>query len=701
MARKGYRLPAQQEVSEAIKFLTWEQFPAIMEKSIRYFSVLPQVGVYKHFNSQIRSFDDALQSLTSRDYTISGVGSLINYDLYGNNIQRPSPQLEGTGCHGANSLCVEPTCFSLTEGVIESSNMLQNLCFSLSMPCLKDLLYSDRQFDLKMKRYFEAFFRQAPAVAQAYQRTRLLQEAVKIVATDKNFTFTGSLIGGATGQSLPFYMNPAAPTAFPDISSIGAGIGGLNLKAFSDYIAPRAFSGNFTGGMEGVRIYGLGQDYQMAKMQTATVMDSYMSMEILKTMQAMGMGSTADMIGSRLGEFVEDGMFPTFEVIGGQVTPITQEILEASTIAGFVQTSNPRHAMSNIRGLLFVPENWMFDLVEPPKDDFSYLGLGSGLDFASNTPGVHNVMMSSSMFSGNSIGAGGQVILGQSVGPNGMLMQSAKGLQKRDRSIREAVRTELLQTYSSMECNNAPDGQLHSVGSALMPQGRADGFKLKSTMYVGTDVKGTARPILLLFKTDTPRAAQAITVCKTVEVAVNQTAKAGIVSACPSNQIYTTLTYSSDISDLFTVDDVVAYRTGNKAATYKAKVTAVSGNVLTIESVDGTTILPACAGGQDDYGVRAEVINETEGTATCSEVIKATYDTGTGTLFIEVADGLAGSTAADTGTITLQDGSTINVVTVATALGVFIQLDEAAGETCNLANLDCTCLLRAQFCLTA
>lgn len=696
MARSGFRLPQQQEISEAIKFLTWEQFPKILEKSIEYFSVLPQIGIYKHVNSDVKNFKEALLETTSRQFTISGVGSLFDFERFGNQIKQPTPQLAGTSC-GGNSLCLEPTCFGFTEGVIESNNTIQNMCWSLSMPCLKDMLYSDMQFDRKMRRYFEMFFKQAPAVLQAYQRTRLIQESIKVVATDKNFRYSGAVIGGADGQSLPFYINPVDPTVMPNISGIGANIGGLNLAAFMNYVAPRLFAGGgFAGGMEEVTVYGLKQDYMMAKEQTASVMDHYLELETLRALQSRGLNSV-DKLDDMIGEFIHDGMFPTFKNVGGQIIPITQEILEASTIAGYVQTNNPEHSMARIRGLLFVPDNWMFNLVEPPKDDFSYLGLGEGLNFRTNTPGV-TPLLSSSLFTSNSIGGDGTVILGQTVGKGGMLIESAKGLRRRDKEIKEAVRSEVMMTYSALECNAATAGQLPNVGTGFVPQGRADGFRLKSTMYVGTDVRGTAKPVLLLFQTDTPRSAKPIEVCNIVEVNLNPTAGLGIVNCCPGNQIYAILTFAGDVSASYTVGNSVTYRTGNKAETYVATVTAVSGSVVSIQATNGTSILPCCSGGSDQYGVRAELLNNTTTSLTSSEILKAKWDTGTSSLFISTLKPLVANLINTTGTITLADGTVILVkLSAAANAGVFMQVVARVGETFNLATLDCACLVGAVF----
>lgn len=692
----GYRSPQQMEYQQAVQFLTWDQFPKVMDKGIKYFSVIPQIGIYQHFNPSIKPFDESLLGQTERDFTLSGVGSLFDFDKFGRHIHRPSPQLAGSGCDGT-SLCLDPICFGFTEGVIENSNTLQNMCWELSMPCLKDHYYSDRKFDLKMKRYFEMYFMQGPAVAQAYQRTRLLQESIKVVCTDKNFRFSGPVIGGTDGQSLPFYIDPLNPTAFPDMSTVNAGIGGANLMAFMQYVAPRLFGNSWDGGMEGIKAYGLKHDYMIAKEQTASVMDSYMDQEILSALRSRGMDSSGDKIDSMMGEFIHDGLFPTFKNVGGSIIPITQEILEASTIAGYVQTSNPEHALGRLRGILLVPNNIKFDLVEPPKDDFSYLGLGQGLNFRSNTPGVFPIM-SSSLFANNTM-SGKQVVIGQAVGADGMVRQNVSGLQRRDKAISEAIRTELMMTYAGMQSNNANSGQLPNVGSSLVPQGRADGFALKSTMYVGTDFRGTAKPVLLLFKTDSPRSAKPIEVCDVQEVTVNPTGGNVIVDACPSGKIYTVLSFRNAVGSAFLVNDSATYFSGNRGQAYLVTVTAVSGNTVTIESTDGTTILPVCAGGSDDYGVRAMLLRNTGATATSATIIKAKYDSGSSSIFLGLSRPVVAHILGYAATITLRTGEVINVKLKAatTAPGVFVQVEAASGETCDLGNLDCACLMQAVF----
>lgn len=695
MPTEGTRLPSQQSYEDTFKFLTWDQFPKILDSSIRYFAALPETGIYKHVNPKVRDFQSALLDTTDRQFTLSGVGSLIDYETYGHQIKRPSPQTLGTGCN-ANSLCLEPTCFGFTEGVIESNNVLQNMCWSLAMPCLKDHFYSDRRFMEKMKEYFRMFFKQPAVVLEAYQRTRLIKESVKVLATDTNIRFKGTVIGGDAGIPLPFYIDPVDPTNFPNLTTLaasGINLGGFNLAAFSDYVAPRMFSGAFGDGMEGIKTYGLKSDYMNAKEQTASVLDHYYDQQILQSIQ-MRTGSTQDRLDSLLGDFTHDGLFPTFKNESGTIVPITQEILEASTIAGYVQTDNPEHALAEIRGLLFVPNNWRFDLVAPPKDDFSDLGLGKGLDFRMSTPGVHPIM-SSSMFASSGVGKDGTVTLGQYMRPDGSVVYGAKGLQKRAKVLSEAVRTELLLTYAAKECATG----IPNVGPAAVPQGRADGFELKSTMYIGSDVRGIARPVLVLFKRDMPRSAKPIEICSPVEVTVSDTtAEAKLVSCCPGDQIFAILTFSEDVSADFSVGHDVIFRQGAQGVSYVAQVTAVSGHVVSIQSTDGTTIIPCCSAGVDDYGIMGELLNETTATATTSEIMKAEWDSANAHLDLEFFDPLAAGLSGAGATITLRDGQVIAVDLDGNAgPGVSASVVADGGETTDISTLDCECLYGAVF----
>lgn len=708
MAQLSYNVANTRDYVNTVKFLVWNQFPAILEKSIRYFATLPQVGIYKRTNPNIVDFKQALLETTSRQFTISGIGSLFDFERFGHEIKKPTPNYYGTGCNG-NTLCLEPTCFGFSEGVIENNNMLQNMCWSLAMPCLKDQLYSDMLFDKKIQEYFKMFFAQPAGVLQAFQRTHLLRESIKIVATARNYRYTGSFLGGSGGISLPFYINPNEPTAFPDLDVITGGIGGVNLNAFARFLAPRLFDGAFEGGMNNVDIYGQQVDWEIAREQTMSVQDGADPERIESRLdRMMGNGLTVD------------GLFPTFSTDADNVViPITAEYLQPSTIAGYQQTTNPEHALADIRGLLIVPSNWRYNLVQPPQDDFSYLGIGPGLNFRDNTPGVFPVplqsgaYMSSSMFR-NATMDGGQVILGSTVGPGGVMIPTANGMRMRDRPLAEAVRTRVLMTYAQQTCGAGA----RPVGPAAVTQAEADGFELKSTMYIGTDVQGTARPVLLLFKTDTPRSAQAIEVCNEVEVELTSGGELSLSACCVGVPAYTaTLQFSADglttaqltalVAANYAVNDVAIYRSGPKGTSFLVEVTAVSGSMVAIQAIkeagdpDTTATLLCCSGVPDDYGVLGELLVVTGTTETCSEIFKAECDPETGILSIEVYNPLIAGLIAAEGTITLSSGQVILVQLAAAAdAGVFFTLEVADGETCDLCAMDCACLLGAVFCFT-
>lgn len=697
MSKESFRLPQNTSYEETVKFLTWEQFPSVMDKSIEYYQFLPKVGTYQHFNSNIISFKEALLNSTERKFSLSGVGSLLDYDKFGHTLKRPTPQLCGTGCEG-NTLCLQPTCFGFTEAVVENNNVLRNICWSLALPCLKDIYYSDAQFERKLKRYFQLFFRQAPAVMEAFQRVDLIKNAIKVVATDSNIRITGE-IGGSKGIPLPFYIDPNDATAFPCLDGLpdGTGVGGINLEAFMNHVAPRLFHDNFRG-MESIKAYGLRQDKAVAREQTASVQDHSTNLQIVEALKSM---TGAQSVDGLLSDFTEDALFPTFKCDEDNcIIPVSADVLENSTIYGKQSTHNPEHGMQLIRGLLLVPSNWRYNLVEPPKDNFSDLGLGGGLNFGANTPGVFS--LKSSMFT--NMTKDGTVVIGQKVGRNGMIVPSVSGLKRRSAPIKEAVRTELIQTYAAKTCGAPTEGQLNPVGNKPAPQNAADGFMLRSTMYMGTDVKGTARPVLLLFKTDTPRSARAIEVCDVVEVAATGEAGNALVDCCPGNANYAILSFKYDASTDYAVNDLVAYRSGRKADTVLAKVTAVTDKTVSIEAVDaaGDTdpngIIPCCEGGQnDDYGVLGELIVNAGPSldATASEIMKATFDAATSSWFLELYEPLAATTAATAFTLTLENGDVVELETVADAEGVFVQVQAAATETGDLAEIDCECLRRA------
>ena len=74
----------------------------------------------------------------------------------------------------------------------------------------------------------------------------------------------------------------------------------------------------------------------------------------------------------------------------------------------------------------------MYNIVEPPKDDFSDLGLGAGLNFRMNNSGVFPPL-SSSLFTGQQVGEDGTVIVGETMVGNGMVQTVTRGLAPRER----------------------------------------------------------------------------------------------------------------------------------------------------------------------------------------------------------------------------------------------------------------------------
>lgn len=694
------RLPENLDYQSTMNFLIHRQFPVILDQSIQFFSMLPKVGVYtRQLREGIMDYKEAILSSTTQQSTLSGIGSLFDYDRFGNQVKRPTPQLYGTGCNG-NSLCLESTCYGFTEGIVEANNVMQSMCWELQMNCLKDYQYSDRKFTEMMNMYFKTFFKQAPAVLEAYIRTRLLRDSIKVVATKEHQRFV-STPTSARAIPLPFWFNPADPTAFPDLDVIPSDVGAVNLSAFMEYVAPRIFSGSFREGMQDVTVYGLPQDFTTALRQTASAQASNDYMEIIKMLAARNQSSGDLMMDQLLNNKVIDNLFPTFDAQTGTniLIPITKEILMPSTIAGYIQRDNPEHSLSQYRGLLFVPANYMYTLVSPANDNFSNLGLGEALNFGMNTPGVFPIL-SSSMFSRNTIGSTGEVIIGQRPSANGMLQMVADGIVSRDRVIQEAVRTEVLLNYYPSSCENAIDGQLPNVGRKIVSQRRASGFNVHSEMNVKTDVMGEAKPVLLLFKADTPLSALPIEICEVNDIQLSQTGGYSIVDCCPGGQIYAVLTFNKDVSSFFSVGNSAVYRTGATGKSYLVTVTAVAGAVVTIATVDQQTTIDCCSGSPDDYGTRGELIVTTGATAVSGVIMKAECDPDNDHVALELFTPLGASLLGATGTITLQNGQIIAVVTTANASGVFVTVEAAPGESCSLCDLPCSCLVNAIFVLT-
>ena len=467
----------------------------------------------------------------------------------------------------------------------------------------------------------------------------------------------------------------------------------MNLEAFKKYLAPRLFSGSFSqAGMANVTYYGLSSSRDIAINQTASVLDN--------------IGEKADKIAAASkflpeSSFVHDGLFPKFKGASEGFMPITAEVLVPSTIAGLIPEDNPEHNLALINGILAVPSTWKYELVEPPTDDFSSLGLGDILDFANSTPGVKR-LMSSSMFSKNQLAPDGVIYLGKTMDSNGMIVNKSSGMQPRKAPIREAVRTEVLLTYQDTSGNDAIAGQYNNVGARIVSQKVAQGFELKSTIYVGSDIKGTARPVLFIFADDQPRAAKPIEVCDIVEVddADESTAGIEIVNCCGGTMAFVTLTFSS-ADHGFEVDDQVIYRSGPRGHTERTIVTAVSGAVVTIHAIDDsnaldtTVTLPCCTGSPDDYGSRGSLFLELGSTNKTASVFKVAPNSTT-SIYLELLTPVPATLNNATGNLVLRDGQVVEVSTVgAQAGGVFLEVDLAGGEACTLAKLDCTCLLGA------
>lgn len=126
MGLTGYRVPRQQHWGDTVQSLIWNQVPAIMERSQSYFASLPFSGIYSGLVAKnIRDFRSALWDTLGREFTISGIGSLLDYERYGHEIRKPTPQLGYSGPCSGTSLCLEPTCFGFTEGVIENTNFIR------------------------------------------------------------------------------------------------------------------------------------------------------------------------------------------------------------------------------------------------------------------------------------------------------------------------------------------------------------------------------------------------------------------------------------------------------------------------------------------------------------------------------------------------------------------------------------------------
>lgn len=156
-----------------------------------------------------------------------------------------------------------------------------------------------------------------------------------------------------------------------------------------------------------------------------------------------------------------------------------------------------------------------------------------------------------------------------------------------------------------------------------------------------------------------------------------------------------------------TEGDIAIYRTGPKGSTYNVEITAVSGAMVALQAIDSegepdtTVTLPCCSGVPDDYGTLGELLVVTGATATSSGIFKAECDPETGILTIELYEPIAAGSENDEATITLADGSVIEVLYNADAdAGVFITLVAADPDADDLCALECGCLVNAVFAVT-
>ena len=699
-----YALPvSNHKFDDQMQFLTWNTLPAVMSNEVRYQHVLPQRGIYSNLVEESRTdFFKAVRTQVDRRYSLSGIGSLMDTDTYSLRVRRATPQLKGTACGDSSTLCVQPKCWGFTEGVVENNNFMETWCWSLSMPCLLDWASSDGTFVDKMNAKFAMFHQQGPTSVESWVRTKLLRDAVKVVATNNHFTYSSSAF--STPCAIPFYIDEVDEQCLPCIEKIPGGIGGVNLKAFMKFVAHRFLQGNtFEANAEGVKCYGLKEDYHAAYEQTERVSNGSTDSALLRLIAEMkaGGGMGQGMMDKMYGKFHHDGLMPTFFLDEDNCVDLTPyEHEEEATIAGFVQSYNPAHGGNKIRGLLFVPPTYRYGLVTPPRQDWSSMTqLGAGVNFGQNTPGVF--LLSSSMFTDRK--ATGTVYIGQKVNAKGEVYSNVSGLSKRGKTYQEAIRTHLRQTYTNAsQCLQPKDGQLQKTGQPVTNSSFATGLALHSQIWMDTRIQGTARPILLLFRTDDPQAASAVVNCDAVDASVTRVPTGQVIGACPGGLPFSHIELDRPYAEMFPSLPVGArfvYRAGRDGDSYLVASTLIRDNLVSVKAIlpDGSddlnTCLPACEGSSnDDYGILGDLIQVTGATATKSKVFKYGFDEVSGCLQVETHLALAPSAAAAAVKITLADGTVVNAVTAAAGLGVFLELKAATGEPCDFAKLDCECL---------
>ena len=214
---------------------------------------------------------------------------------------------------------------------------------------------------------------------------------------------------------------------------------------------------------------------------------------------------------------------------------------------------------------------------------------------------------------------------------------------------------------------------------------------------MGTDVHGTAKPVLLLFQTDNPRPARAIKVCNTVDVAVTA------VGAPEPSRLLPRWSVLRD-------SDVLYRRRQKLPICLTTSVSQIRPCIETGAKV--RELLGYCLGDRWsycfdysrwrrssssllfelaqrlDYGTRGDLIKLTGVTNKTSEVFKGRWDSGSSTLMVELLDPVALFLINATATLTLENGDAILVkaAVASTVPTVFVQLVDQGGETCVLSN---------------
>ena len=685
----GNNLPTKRQFKQNYEATFHDVFPRMVEPALNMLLEAITTGIYKVYNSGVVPFQTALHHQAMRETIFTAAGSLLNYEEYGRSIKQPTPGAVHTvtGCN-ANSLCNELTrCFTMTEGIRESNQQIQEWCWSTGVDCFADKYYSDMYYKDKILKWFASFFGVTQTLYDSHARTKLIRDSVKLVFTTTSQTFTSASSSLNSTVPLPIAFNGENPTQFPDLAGID--VGGANLEVLSKYILPDLMS-DIIYGDKGYSVYGCMGDLETALHQTAYAMD-YVGRNTHGMFPIM---EAVEYARKSVKEFYHDHLFPRFDLVNVGtsrfVDAVSADILTAAAIYGHVPERNPAHKEAEYCGLLFVPNTWKLNVVDHPIDDFGDLfGLGNIIDFGSNSPGVSVKKMTSQIASMFSM---------KNDGPMKILPKNYNGKQvfvpdaiKRNVRIPEAVRVVMSQTHTNQTCGATG---LQEVGHQLRDSSTPTGVHVQANMKIGTDIQGNAKPLLVLFKTDHPRAAQPIVVCSTNMVNLSTRGCLTVVDCCPGGQPTATITFDKPVTGTFANGDTVLYRSGLHGATVFATVSNANGSTLTLTSTGGELI--DCCPSTDQYGKLGVVVKITGATARVSKIRKSVFTAGV--LTFELVDPVLSPIAALTpGQIVLADGQVVNVIIQTDMNGINIAVTAAVGETCNLSNLTASSLDGATF----